>query len=69
VADDAYAVYRFYRMRELEISVVHGYSIGGVAAVGLLRKIAKNASKNPSDQVEALVIDRSFSSIAEVDLS
>lgn len=38
-AHDAYAVYRFYRQKQHEISVVHGYSIGGVAAVGLLNKI------------------------------
>ncbi len=46
--------------------MVHGYSIGGVAAVGLIKRISQNCAKNPSDKVESLIIDRSFSSISAV---
>lgn len=34
---DAYNVYEFYRGKGYNIKVVHGYSIGGAAAVGLFK--------------------------------
>ena len=35
---DASNVYNFYRDKGYDIQVVHGYSIGGAAAVGLFDK-------------------------------
>jgi hypothetical protein len=42
--------------------VVHGYSIGGAAAVGLFHRLPVTATSS----IEILIVDRSFSSIGEV---
>lgn len=60
--EDALSVYRFYRNRGYEIEIVHGYSIGGAAAVGLMEQLSKG-KQQPGDKVEILIVDRSFSSI------
>lgn len=60
---DAYSVYKFYRNKGYEIEIVHGYSIGGPAAVGLIEHISKEQVRNPNDTVKILIVDRSFSSI------
>lgn len=39
---DALSVYKEYRKKGYEIKIVHGYSIGGAAAVGLIDKLAKS---------------------------
>jgi pimeloyl-ACP methyl ester carboxylesterase len=39
--EDALAVYYFYKAKGFEIEIVHGYSIGGAAAVGLMEGLAK----------------------------
>ena len=59
---DACNVYNFYREKGYDIQVVHGYSIGGAAAVGIFDKVPEENLSN----VEILIIDRSFSSIGEV---
>ena len=64
---DAKTVYDYYRHRGFEVQVVHGYSIGGAAAIGLMEKL--NQKKRPVEDgnvVEVLIVDRSFSSIGEV---
>jgi hypothetical protein len=67
--EDSYSVYKFYRSKGYEIDIVHGYSIGGAAAVGVLDNISKNSQVYPQDKVEILIVDRSFSSIGEVRIS
>ena len=59
---DATNVYNFYRAQGYDIKIVHGYSIGGAAAVGIFDKLDEYEQKN----IEVLIIDRSFSSIGEV---
>ena len=59
---DASKVFDFYREKGYDIQVVHGYSIGGAAAVGLFDKTPQQNLSN----VDILIIDRSFSSIGEV---
>jgi alpha/beta superfamily hydrolase len=63
--EDACSVYRFYRSKGYEVEIVHGYSIGGAAAVGLMEQLAKGAHQ-AADKVQVLIVDRSFSSIGEV---
>ena len=46
----------------LNIKVVHGYSIGGVAAISLVNKL----NSGPSRPVKLLIADRTFSSIDRV---
>jgi hypothetical protein len=36
---DAFNVYTHYRSKGYNIKIVHGYSIGGAAAIGLFRKL------------------------------
>lgn len=55
---DATNVYRYYRSLGYEIDIVHGYSIGGAAAVGLVEEAEKS-----ENGVKILIVDRSFSSI------
>ena len=43
---------------------MHGYSIGGAAAVGLALK--KSLEADEGRGIEILIVDRSFSSIGEV---
>lgn len=38
--EDAFTVYRYYTEKGYSIEIVHGYSIGGAAAVGLPTKIS-----------------------------
>ena len=67
--EDALTVYEYYRDRGYEISIVHGYSIGGAAAIGLMEKLSSYSGRyrQAQDQkVEVLIVDRSFSSIGEV---
>ena len=61
---DSSKVFDFYRQKGYDIQVVHGYSIGGAAAVGLFDKTPEENLSN----VDILIIDRSFSSIGEVTL-
>jgi pimeloyl-ACP methyl ester carboxylesterase len=65
--EDALAVYHFYRSKGYQIEVVHGYSIGGAAAVGLMDRLAKEPQL-PGDRVRVLIVDRSFSSIGEMSI-
>lgn len=62
---DALAVYHFYKSKGCEIEIVHGYSIGGAAAVGLMERLAE-LPQLAGDRVRVLIVDRSFSSIGEV---
>lgn len=59
---DAHTVYQFYHSKGYKIEIVHGYSIGGAAAVGLMDKLSKQPQL-PGDRVRVLIVDRSFSSI------
>lgn len=56
---DAAHVYQFYREQGYDISIIHGYSIGGAAAVGIFERIPPVEA----EKIEILIIDRSFSSI------
>jgi pimeloyl-ACP methyl ester carboxylesterase len=60
---DATKVYGYYRQLGYEIEIVHGYSIGGAAAVGLVEEAEKT-----DNGVKMLIVDRSFSSIGEVNI-
>ena len=74
-------VYNYFSNKGLNIQLVHGYSIGGCAAIGLVHKLekrqknlAKNASssiaslrtENTTNSIKLIVVDRSFSSIGDV---
>ena len=56
---DALTVYNYYRSKGLNIPIVHGTSIGGAAAVGILHHLPVSQR----GEVKGLIVDRSFSSI------
>ena len=77
-------IYNYFTKKGCNIEVVHGYSIGGCAAIGLLSKLEASQKqsmlnyneKRPNYQrnntminnVKILIVDRSFSSIGNVSL-
>ena len=59
--EDAFTIYKYYTEKGYKIEIVHGYSIGGAAAVSIPLKLDKQPFiKN---NIEVLIVDRSFSSI------
>jgi alpha/beta superfamily hydrolase len=62
---DAEAVYRYAsKAYGIRIKILHGYSIGGIAAISLAKKL----NSRPTKPIKLLVTDRTLSSIDQVAL-
>jgi len=64
---DAFSVFMHYKKLNYDIKLVHGYSIGGTSAIGMMTKLSQSSlPEEEIKKVEVLIVDRSFSSIGEV---